>query len=76
LAERLGVVVDGVTDIKDSNNTIVGLNSKVVAKVATFTLAGRELALDRECAVLRHRHARPDPRSRNSAFCSRTLYMS
>ena len=54
IAERLGMDVDRPHIIKDSNNTIVGINDRAVVKVATTTLPGRSDALGREAQVLAH----------------------
>jgi hypothetical protein len=41
VAHRHGLGIDDLTIVKDSNNTIVGVNRQVVAKDATSTLPGR-----------------------------------
>lgn len=74
VAHRFDVGVEEVSIIKDSNNTIVGLNHDVVAKVSTTTLAARDTALDRELAVLQHLDTQPAPVGRLSRLVPRLVH--
>jgi Phosphotransferase enzyme family len=74
VAERFGIVLDGPAVVADSNNTIVGLNDRVVAKVATTRLPGRATALDRELEVLAFLAGRDAPVAALSDLAPRIVH--
>ena len=74
VAGRFRIAVDHPQVISDSNNTIVGLNDRVVAKVATTRLPAGATAFNRELEVLEFLAGRNAPVGALSDLAPRAVH--